>query len=89
MDPVYNNPDFFSWYEKNWVKEEVPVENIMFKYDENGYPSKAMIFFTKDNVEVKVGIYKNKQMVVSRRCNNYRFNIAFIFVQDRNNLLRL
>lgn len=115
-----NNPDFFSWYEKNgvettldgeaitaglpniparnvkdlkngmyqvkiplgyttknWVKVEVPASNIMFKYDENGYPSKAMIFFTKDNVEVKVGNKKPKVWPLKEVVHQFKQNQQF------------
>lgn len=62
---------------KNWGKVVIPAENIMFKYDENGYKSKAMIFFTKNEVEIQFGNKKPKECPLEEVMHKFKQNQQF------------
>lgn len=62
---------------KNWGKVVLPAENVMFKYDENGYPSKAMIFFTKNEVEIQFGNKKPKMCPLKEIMHQFKQNQQF------------
>ena len=49
---------YLGYTTKDWGYVILPFKNMMFKYDENGSPSKAMIFFTKDIVDFQ---WENKE----------------------------